>query len=236
MKEHFSDTEPVPTFEVSPQGAYVRSLVASDGTPILYPETEINDKWRGRTHACLPNFGPDKSGLLSQHGFARDVLWRVNALGGVVMADLYVEEGDYAGLQAQILYQLEESSFTTAMKLTNLGDSDMLVSPGFHPYFAVNPDDIKLDGKPVRLEDFADSPVYRGVEKMVLETDGKIITVASDTLRDMVVWSDQRGKYLCVEPTMYGPGFDSNDPMSARRLARGDMLEVGYTISWQTNL
>lgn len=68
---------------------------------------------------------------------------------------------------------------------------------------------------------------------MTLESKGRIITVSSLNLHHMVVWTDLRGDYLCIEPTLMGNAFDSDKP-GQNILTTHDVANYGYRISWNT--
>ena len=66
---------------ISTKGGYVTNL-ANDEGDILFPkrtlkDAEGNEKTRGGSHACLPNFGPGGASGLEQHGYGRTSDWRV---------------------------------------------------------------------------------------------------------------------------------------------------------------
>lgn len=224
-------------FSVDSHGAYLTELTDSAENPILFEQTMLGDKRRGGAHVCLPYFGPDASGVLPQHGFGRDVEWDVEILNGNEISCVYEEmEGDFStGFRARILYSMSEteSSFTTALLIANSlkRKGPFSISPGFHPYFAVDPSNARLNGKPISLADFEPFKEFPSTPEMTLQSAGRTITVSSNDLQHMIVWTDARGDYLCVEPTLGGNGFDSTRPGDTI-LNIGDIANYGYTISW----
>lgn len=232
------DKEPVQSMLVDPIGAYLTTLVDGQGSPILFPKSLIGDKVRGGSHVCLPAFGPDKSDTLPQHGYGREVEWDVITFpdGHTIQCEHTQQEGPYAGLQSRLIYQLAEgadgSALQTRLSLFNRSKEDMPISPGFHPYFAVDPDGIRLNGEPISLDDFEPFKPYGTHDALTLETAGRTITVSSPDLQEFIVWSDSRDNYLCIEPTLAGSGFDYNSPRPGEILRAGDRRDVSYVIKW----
>ncbi len=226
-----------PQFSVDSHGAYLTRLTDSKGIPILFERTEIEGKRRGGAHVCLPYFGADAAGVLPQHGFGRDVEWNVEVLDNGAVSCVYekMEQGNPTGLHARMLYELGETktSFITALMIANRSGSkeSFPATPGFHPYFAVDPRDVRLNGERIDLADFEPFQSFSDTSEMTIESRGRTVTVSSNDLRHIIVWTDQRGGYLCVEPTHSGHSFDSMQPGGVV-LQPGDSVSYGYTISW----
>ncbi len=222
-------------FSVDSHGAYLTRLVDGAGSPILFEQIEIDGKRRGGSHVCLPYFGADAAGVLPQHGFGRDVEWDVVAVNDHEIHCSYKEMNDelFSGLVAEIVYRLNEAgnSFTTELNIANTGDKPLAVSPGFHPYFAVDPSDVRLNGERINLVDFEPYEDFPNTEEMTIETVGRAMTVSSRDLRHMVVWTNLRGDYLCVEPTHSGHSFDSAE-RSGNLLHTGEAATYLYVTSW----
>lgn len=232
------DKEPVQSMLVDPIGAYLTTLVDGQGSPILFPKSLIGDKVRGGSHVCLPAFGPDESGKLPQHGYGREVEWDIIASpdGRVIQCEHTQQEGLYAGLQSRLIYQLAEgadgSALQTRLSLFNRSKEDMPISPGFHPYFAVDPDDIRLNGEQISLSDFEPFQDLGTSEVMVLKTAGRTVTISSPDLQHFIVWSDVRDNYLCIEPTFAGSGFNYYEPRDGELLHSGQRQSFEYKITW----
>ena len=241
MSERLSihDKEPVQSMSIDSKGAYLTELIDAQGKPILFPKSLIGDKIRGGSHVCLPAFGPDASGELPQHGYGRDVEWDIVTAsdGRTVQCEYTQQEGSYAGLQSRIIYQLTERTdgavLNTKLFLFNHSESDMPVSPGFHPYFVVNPRDITLNDEQISLTDLEPFQDYGIHESMKLQTFGRTITISSPNLQHFIVWSDSRADYLCIEPTLAGSGFNYNQPRSGELLPAGQSQSFSYTIEWE---
>lgn len=233
----FSDSEPkAPSFGVEEQGAYITKLWDSHGRNVIFPKTEINGKARGGSHVCLPGFGPDEAGVYSQHGFGRDVLWQRTSDADTDIRLEYTEhEGDYKGLSARIDYQLSPDSFSTTLWVDNSSDVPLAISPGFHPYFEVE-GSVLLNGEPIDVTAYETPQIIIGTDKQVLQTSNHTIEISSYDLNTWVIWTDLRGGYLCVEPTLNGPGFNSQKPHKNELLQPGEVRDFSYLISWGDHL
>ena len=225
----------VKQFSVDSAGAYLVDLYDGAGQQILFPRTTIDGKRRGGSHVCLPYFGADAAGLLPQHGFGRDARWRVTKESdhAIVCTYSHGEADMFRGLAATLRYELaeDERSLTATLIVENRGDSPMPVSPGFHPYFAVDPADVRLNGTAIDLADFEPYKDYLDTNEMMLETAGRTIKIASGTLRHMVVWTNLQADFLCVEPTLSGHSFNSTRP-SDFMLEPKTHIQYEFTISW----
>ena len=226
-------------FSVDSNGAYLTRLVDVEGRPILFERTEIDGKRRGGSHVCFPYFGADAAGILPQHGFGRDVEWKVTVgADGTEIACSYMkrdEEGLFEGLSANILYKLhpKDNEFFVGLTVSNPfpHTGPQPVSPGFHPYFAVDPTDLRLGGEKINIADFEPYREYPNTNSMTIASGGRIVTVSSSDLQHMVVWSDAKGEYLCVEPTLSGHSFDSTK-LGSSVLEATTHVQYGFTIKW----
>jgi glucose-6-phosphate 1-epimerase len=228
-----------PQFSVDTHGAYLTKLVDQTGGPILFERTDIDGKRRGGAHVSFPYFGADAAGKLPQHGFGRDVEWATIDVADDEIACSYMERDDnglYQGLSVTILYKLYpgDNELYSGIVISNPfpRTGPQFVSPGFHPYFAVDPGDVKLNGKRVDLSDFEPYKEYPNTEAMTIESGGRTITVSSIDLQHMVVWTDGKGDYLCVEPTLSGHSFDSSQPSGVIIEPQSHTVQYGYTIKW----
>ncbi len=223
-------------FSVDSVGAYVTRLDDASGQPVLFPRVMVGEKLRGGSHICYPYFGPDAAGVLAQHGFGRTVDWTVVAEDEHEVICTYSrEEADqFAGLAAELRYRQENNTFQMHLTVTNQGDELHAVMPGFHPYFAVDPDAIRLNGQSIHLDDFEPFKEFPGNETMRLETADRLVTITSPQLTHMVVWSDAREDYLCIEPTLAGNRCDSKD-LSSHLLPPGETVAYDVTITWSSS-
>lgn len=234
--EFFDDTEPkLPLFEIDSNGGYVTQLTDLSGKNILFPKKDIDGRTRGGSHVCLPCFGPDASGKHTQHGFGRDAAW-LKELDSpkdirLVLPSEGLPEG-YEDMKAAIQYHLEPNSLSTALIVNNFGTTPLHVAPGFHPYFALD-EHASLNGEEVSLGEFQDPKVIVG-NRQTLDTNGHRITLTSKDFHTWVVWTDLRGGYLCVEPTLNGPGFDSQHPKENELVPPQQVSSYSYKIEWES--
>lgn len=223
-------------FSVDATGAYVTELVDGDGRPVLFSRTMIGEKLRGGSHVCYPYFGPDTSGVLPQHGFGRTVTWQIQVSDddrNVTCTYNETEDELFAGLRATLHYEINAAGdvFTTTLTVTNTGDISRVVMPGFHPYVAIDPADISLNGASIDVADFEPFQSFPDMSRMTVETAGRTVTISSTDLTYMVAWTDSKGDYLCVEPTLQGNGFDSATIVPGT-IAPGATVQYAFVISW----
>jgi glucose-6-phosphate 1-epimerase len=212
------------TAVISSQGAWLERL-DNNGQPALYPkqilETQNGDKKaRGGCHVCLPNFGPNKSGNLPQHGFGREMLWRVGDCteSGVTLHLDHGEDG-YESLASTLRYEVLTDGVEMRLLVTNEGDVPLHVAPGFHPYFPCADAEMEIDGEPYLLDELREANFLEH-EPKVLQTDAGKYELQAEGLRQWVAWSDGLGAYVCLEPTDDGYAF-MRPPTGERLLQPG---------------
>lgn len=233
--EHESPENVFEGFVVDPYGGYVTSLQDSDGAEILYDRRMLNGKLRGGSHVCLPQFGPDSTGLLNQHGFGRNRVWLVKpdnettARLEMLMPD--EQDGDFEGLKASIRYSHQGTSFDTQLSVRNEGDHEMPVAPGFHPYFATANGKVVLNGQQLDLEGLKEAHFISG-SRHELEVNGRTLVLNSLMLKKWAIWTDNPAEYICIEPTLVGAGFSNSDKIVGDIVAPGQDAMYGYKISW----
>lgn len=223
-------------FSVDEIGAYVTELLDRDGRPVLFSRTMIGEKLRGGSHVCYPYFGPDASGVLPQHGFGRTATWQTHVSDDnrkVTCTYNETEDELFAGLRAILHYEISAAgdAFTTTLAVTNTGDTSRVVMPGFHPYIAIDPADVTLNGVSIEVADFEPFQSFPDMSRMTVETAGRTVTISSTDLTYMVAWTDSKGDYLCVEPTLQGNGFDST-ATAPGTIAPGATVSYSFTIAW----
>lgn len=217
---------------ISSLGAYVDSLELN-GKKIFFEKKELEYdgvlRLRGGSHICLPHFGlNDKIGY-ERHGFGRNVEWLViQNSKSRILYEMKNYEKDFKHLSAKLEYIISENSFTTKLYLENIGDNEIEVSPGFHPYFEYNNiDSIKINGveNPYTEEELA----YSVFADNVLNFESDLMTIEFETknLNKFVVWTDQKSNYICVEPTYNYQGGYNTQPFI---LQPGKIEEFEYTI------
>ncbi len=224
-------------FSVDEIGAYVTELYDTNGHPVLFPRTLIGNKNRGGSHICFPYFGPDAADVRPQHGFGRTVTWRSEvSVDGRIVTCAYDEVNDerFQGLSTKVKYEINEAgdTFTTTLNVINNGSQSSTVTPGFHPYFMIDATDVVLNGKRINVADFDPFQSFPDTTSIVLETAGRTVTVLSENLTHMVVWTDAKGEYLCIEPTVRGNAFDSRHEPRLSGIVPGGTIEYSFSIKW----
>ena len=220
------------TFAIDTAGAYVTKL-AADGQPILFTRQRIGDKLRGGSHVCLPNFGPDVSGELAQHGFGRVVDWKLTKdEPNIKELTLPSIAGVYTGLQATLRYDCSESGMLMRLTVVNTGRQPLRVAPAFHPYFAV-PDesDVQLNGELLDLSTYAGTEYIKGT-RQTLQVGERTLTLHSDELTTWALWTDQAAGYFCVEPSLRGQSFRRSEPDTEELLQPDEQRTYDFRISW----
>lgn len=221
-------------FEIDASGAYVRFLNDENGQPIFAPLTRRgpDQKKRGGCHVCLPYFGADAGGR-PQHGFGRDLEWRIEEReDGSVSAFFDTDVPSWEGFRAQIDYLYSERSFTMRLKAFNGSNEARRVSPGFHPYFALQSNEFVFDGNVFQANEFGEAEFVEGPAH-TLRIDERELTLHSSELQTWALWSDRLGDYFCVEPTFRGPSHEAGtEPLDGELLAPGEERYYRFTIQW----
>lgn len=220
-------------YEVQSKGAYLMFLNDESGTPILAPLEQLGSeqKNRGGCHICLPYFGADATGR-PQHGFGRDLDWRIEETGSQTSAYFETDVPGWEGFRAQIDYVPDERSFAMRLKVFNGGSESRRVSPGFHPYFALGGNEFELDGQVLHANGFGEAQFIEGPIHH-LKIDAHELTLRSDELQTWALWSDRLGDYFCVEPTFRGPSHEAGtEALDGELLAPGEERQYTFTIQW----
>lgn len=206
---------------VNPFGAMVTGFYDGE-LPIFYPDgmytTGNGEKRRGGMPILFPQSGAvDPNGeypLLKQHGFGRDLPWKVEKVDGSE-ARLVLESNDETNrlfpydFQATYIASLSEDKPKLHIQLDvqNNGDHILPLAPGFHPYFSVsneNKSKIKTN-----INGF-DPKTFAWEKSQLFETDGVVVIEIPDmgtmvmqtskTLPYVKIWSEDGMNYFCVEP------------------------------------
>lgn len=194
---------------VNPFGGYIEQYRV-DGRDILFYAV-IDGKKRG-THVCLPNFGPDASGRLAQHGFGRSVMWQVlqSDDASVVLQYHHEEDDAWQGLVATLSYHLLETGLRMTLQCHNESETPLRVAPGFHPYFTSHEADAtaSVAGEVYTAAELQ-ATQYRafGERPVTVAVDNQVLTLRSRELPVYAIWSAQTDRYICVEPTAGGNRF-----------------------------
>lgn len=220
---------------ISSSGAWLESLTYNDER-ILYDRQTLltpagHEKVRGGCHVCLPNFGPDASGRLAQHGFARDSEWLVDKMhADHILLKLDIDQGDYRGLQAQLEYQLSSTGITMRLKVHNYGMSKFKVAPGFHPYFNCSADSFKIAGDAYSRKNISDPLQPTLPEIVTLEIDDNTFELRAAGMGEWVVWSDNLDGYICVEPTQSEFSFNQLGRPKAATIVPQQEVKYEFTV------
>lgn len=222
---------------VDPMGAWLTNL-SDDKGDILYPKRTLqaadgSSKDRGGLFVCLPNFGPGGNSGLAQHGFARAVEWKVldKTEASILLKMADQTEGEYKGIRAILSYQLNDQLLMAALDVSNDGDTDMRIAPAFHPYFATNEEQAKINGEEQKLDELAEAMFVEG-NKQVIDVAGKAIECESPQLNTWAKWTDQLGPYVCLEPSLAGFSFLNDTPAPIEMLKPGETKSFTFTMIW----
>lgn len=222
-------------------GAWLLQLADKHGD-ILFPkqwmETSSGKRARGGSHVCLPNFGPGGNSGLPQHGFGRISSWKVVEQGvSRVTLELSGGERRYASLQSRITYALKENSLTMTLKLTNSGLESLHVAPGFHPYFALalGEEQVMVDDESYSLSELSGTIFLQGETKQ-LSTKLRTLSLSATNLSTWALWTDNLGRYVCLEPTFAGNSFADDNPEEEELLRAGLSKSYELQVKWQLPL
>lgn len=197
-------------------------------TEILYPyqtiQTDKGPKIRGGIPILFPIAGlPEKTGRfskLSQHGFARDMLWTefYPRLGDdktilELHADRRIKKQypfDF-GLATQIT--IEEDLLKCELVVANNGRKDSLPFVfGLHPYFQISPEErqrmeTNISGFEPDDEKLKEALIFDWQREVKIEIPGKGLITMKPSLefKKLVIWTDGKGDYICFEPWTSGP-------------------------------
>jgi len=221
------------------KGAYLTAL-KTDATNILFPAQLIGEKLRGGIPVCAPIFGPGDSVGLKQHGFARDVDWKVvSRADDEVVLSFEAKRGQelaeaYQGCVMIYTVKIRENSLSLHLIIENKGEAAFVCSPGFHPYFPTE------DATAVRVsanktyqfdadELAATQFLSPYIDNSTIDLGNVKVTLASSALQQYAVWSANPDTYICVEPTLAG-NLDAQAIPPC--LNSGEKAEFEMTLSW----
>ena len=219
------------------------------GIPVLFPSPGklAGDAWSYR----------GASGALKQHGFARDLPWRVVATGPAVILELTSTSETRARFPWEfryvLTYTLRERALRIDQQVENRSSTTMPFGLGFHPYFRV----AQADKAAARVETPA-TRAFDNVTKQTIELRAPIdltraevdlhlvdhgssecrlalpagaITIrGSDAYRRWVIWTLAGKDFVCVEPWTC-PGNALNTGEGLFELAPGAALSAWLEVS-----
>lgn len=221
---------------ISIDGAWLTNL-SDDNGDILFPKRTLtlvdgDKKVRGGMHVCLPNFGPGGESGLPQHGFGRELNWKVVARDDeMVTLQITDVPESYNELWSQLTYRLEEVSIKAELEVKNSGSSPLRLAPAFHPYFMTYGREVIIDGELQDLNELGEARFISSGDHQ-LQLASRKITVSSEGLPTWAAWTDQLGHYICVEPSLDGFSFNEHAATDDEMLAPGQRKTVSCTIRW----
>jgi galactose mutarotase-like enzyme len=181
----------------------------------------------------LPNFGPGGKSGQPQHGFGRTSDWEVTdkTENGIILT-LAEGEGEYKDMASVLAYQLADNMIRITCEVTNNGTAAVRLAPAFHPYFSLTGEkDVMIDETKELLDDLAEAQFFEGTTH-TLNTKARTFEMTSTELPTWAKWTDQLGKYVCVEPSRGGFTFLNSEPSEDEILAAGASKTYGVSITW----
>lgn len=225
------------------------------GNPVLFPSPGklTGDAWsRG-----------GKGGQLKQHGFARNLPWRVveqgTDNGASITLALSSDEGTRAPypfeFEAKFRYTLRDNELSLAMSIANTGGERMPFGVGFHPYFAVAQGQKgqttiesnatrALDNTTKREVDYAldltsgevDLHLLdHGATRSTLRWPGGVLSMeGSPEFTHWVIWTLPGKDFVCLEPWTC-PGDALNSGARLLELAPGESRDLWLRMRFEAS-
>ena len=227
------DFEDKVVMETNTDGGRIESLT-DNGRAILYPETRLSlegqEKIRGGSHVCLPNFGLDTTFGLDIHGFGRDKRWDVVSKSPSYSTMVLMGEGDYERVRFLLSYEIGENNLRMNLVVRNEGDTNVPLAPGFHPYFPTKDRFVKIYGKEVGADELMATRFYDG-DAIEFETKERKFRFETKNANRFAIWSDS-DDYVCVEPTYNGPSF-TDIVEKPYDLESGEEFKMDAILEWK---
>ncbi len=255
--------------QLSPQrGAIVTSLKLDDIEALYLDRATFDDSTRnvrGGIPMLFPICGPTaeptyrwKEGehTMKQHGFARNLEWRVIDLGrsyaALELEDSEATHDQYPfAFRYQLEYRVSPHGLRIGQVISNLGEEAMPLQFGFHPYFLVGEKSKLQFNLPVRryLDNKSEAQgEFQGFDFSRDEIDwsfpsptsprsgftdperGLKIEIESDPLyKVLVFWTPRETPFVCLEPwSSTRLGFP--DAPDITRLEPGESLGAGVEL------
>ncbi len=217
---------------VDPAGALLSSWKTGD-KDILYVGSA---KKRAGIPLLFPYFGTSKIGR--QHGFGRDSLWKtVNQSSDSLTLALTDKDIDQQAKKeypyefyAEMSVVLEkDGALTYSLKVKNPSRSPLPISPGLHPYWAIDRKDknnvkTNIEGFDAAKIDWENSPPdndfpFSGRAELIFPDRKIVIEDIGDvkTVKQMVIWSQTPQKpdcdFICFEPVCGLRGGIDSQPL-----------------------
>jgi galactose mutarotase-like enzyme len=218
------------------------------GSPVLFPSPGklADDRWsRG-----------GRSGALKQHGFARNLAWRVVSHRAGDAALALASTGETRALypwefRVTLRYLVSPRALRIEETVTNAGAAPMPFGFGFHPYFAVRQEDkagLALPTRATRAFDNVSKTAVALSGALDLtrpEVDihlldhgtgecalGDIVMRASPEYTHWVVWTLRGKDFVCLEPwTCPGNALNTGDRLLELAPGASRELWVEYALA-----
>lgn len=222
------------------------------GNPVLFPQP-------GKLDGDM--FERDgRRGSMKQHGFARNLAWKVTRRGteGAASAVLRLASSPVTkasfpwDFNVEYTYILHGAVLRIEQRFENTGNDPMPFGAGFHPYFQVK----QADKKAARVgttatrafDNVTKKTVPLAIDLAAKETDlhlsdhgakpctlewaaGSIAVRGSDEFTHWVVWSVDGKDFVCVEPwTCPGNALNTGDRLLVLAPGETRMLWVEYEV------
>lgn len=200
---------------INTNGAFIDEFCFGEKN-IFYPRFTVDidgyERPRGGMHPCLPQFGISEINKLMVHGYGRDLAWEIieEDQNRIVLA-LDGHFG-YEGMNSLIEYSLGNNKFDVKLTLKNLSNNNLLVAPGFHPYFYYDKN-FSIDGVVLNDDDLSKT-IFVKSNEINFRTGEYEVKILTDNFNVFAIWSDFIENYICIEPTFNGNSFtkDKNNP------------------------
>lgn len=221
--------------QIDLRGAFITSLKIGN-QDILFPRSVFKtntgeSKTRGGLHVCLPNFGPSQRYSLNQHGFGRELDWRiVEQRASFVKLELCGGDKTYKDLQSILEINLNEDSLELQLALCNHGRTVLEVAPGFHPYFKIKDglEEFLVNGEKLALKDLAGT-IFRDNISLA-EIGDYQFKFSQQNLSRFAIWTDRLSNYVCIEPTFAGNAFVNN---TSDKMSAGETKQYSFEFKWE---
>lgn len=181
------------------------------GIPILFPQA-----------GSLPDRGAAQGFTLDQHGFSRDLPWRVSKISSDSHTATFTQASSPTtkkifpfDFEVSVEISLENSALDYRLTVMNPSSKVLWTAPGLHPYFSIPREGRKQLQTNVEAFQIGE---YRLDESLILPLQRVDMDIAGlgrvsmipggDFLRPparLVVWSDTND-YMCFEPWAAGVG------------------------------
>ena len=174
-------------------------------------EKEGKIKKRGGVPVLFPNAGKEiKTDLLnlSQHGFARDMVWEITEQYEDKLVLQIIDSIDTFKLfpfhfQSEMTFVVLENFISITLNVLNTGQIDLPLAPGFHPYFLLSKENREKLVLNQHSFIFDGTTTYKSSESPInfkLPKIGGISLSYSDNLKNVSYWAELSGNYICIEP------------------------------------